>query len=82
MTNNNKVTDKLKSSDIRKILINRESPRGIMVETMDCGIVVNKFEIQSGCSVLFRTNTLGKCMNPLILPAIIYACLSLTYHLS
>ena len=36
--------------------------RGVMVKAMDCGIVVSEF-------VHFRTNTLGKGMNPLILPA-------------
>ena len=33
------------------------------------GIVVNEFELQSRYYVHFRTNTLGKGMNPLILPA-------------
>ena len=36
---------------------------------MDCGIVVSEFELQSRYYVHFRTNTLGKSMNPLILPA-------------
>ena len=36
---------------------------------MDCGIVVSEFELQSRYYVYFRTNTLGKAMNPLILPA-------------
>ena len=37
-------------------------PRGVMVKAMDCGIVVHYY-------VHFRTNTLGKGMNFLILPA-------------
>ena len=37
-----------------------------MVKAMDCGIVV----LQSCYYVHFRANNLGKCMNPLILPAI------------
>ncbi len=37
---------------------------------MDCGIVVSEFELQSGYYVHFRANTLGKGMNPLILPLI------------
>ena len=39
-------------------------PRGVMVKTMDCGIVVSEFELQSRHYVYFRTNTLGKDMNP------------------
>ena len=45
-------------------------PRGVMVKAMDCGIVVSEFVLQSHYYVHFRTNTLGKGMNPLILPAI------------
>ena len=44
-------------------------PRGVMVKAMDCGIVVCKFILQSRYYVHFRANTLGKGMNPLILPA-------------
>ena len=44
-------------------------PRGVMVKAVDCGIVVNNFEHQSHYYVFFRTNTLGKCMNFLIVPA-------------
>ena len=40
-------------------------PRGVMVKAMDCGIVVREFVLQFH----FRENTLGKGMNPLILPA-------------
>ena len=36
-------------------------PRGVMVKAMNCGIVVRDY-------VHFRANTLGKGMNPLILP--------------
>ena len=42
---------------------------GVMVNVIDCGIVVNEFEFQSRYYVHFRINTLGKGMNPLILPA-------------
>ena len=41
-----------------------------MVKAKDCGIVVNEIELQSRYYVHFRTNTLGKGMNSLILPAI------------
>ena len=44
-------------------------PRGVMVKAMDCGIVVYEFVLQSRYYVHFRANTLGKGMNPLILPA-------------
>ena len=41
---------------------------GVFVKAMDCGIVESEFELQSRYYVHFRTNTLGKGMNPLILP--------------
>ena len=44
-----------------------------MVKAMDCGIVVREFVLQSRYYVHFRTNTLGKSMNALILPAMGYA---------
>ena len=40
-----------------------------MVKAMDCGIVVSKFELQLRYYVHFRTNTLGKGINPFTLPA-------------
>ena len=43
-------------------------PRGVMVKAMNCGIVVHEFVLQSHYYVHFRTNTLGKGRNPLILP--------------
>ena len=44
-------------------------PRCVMVKAMDCGTVVREFVFQSRYYVHFRANTLGKGMNPLILPA-------------
>ena len=44
-------------------------PRGVMVKAMDCGIVIREFVLQSRYYVHFSANTLGKDMNPLILPA-------------
>ena len=41
-----------------------------MVKAVDCVIVVSEFELQSRYYVHFQTNTLGKSMNTLILPAI------------
>ena len=43
-------------------------PRGVMVKAMNCGIVECEFVLQSRYYVHFRANTLGKGMNPLILP--------------
>ena len=40
---------------------------GVMVKAMNCGIVVSEFVLQSRYYVHFRTNTLWKGMNPLIL---------------
>ena len=42
---------------------------GIMVKAMDCRFIVSDFVLQSHYYVHFQTNTLGKGMNPLILPA-------------
>ena len=42
---------------------------GVMVKTIECGIVVREFELQSCYYVHFRRNSIGKGMNPLILPA-------------
>ena len=44
-------------------------PRGVMVKVMDCGIVESEFVFQSRYYGHFWANTLGKGMNPLILPA-------------
>ena len=44
-------------------------PRGVMVKAMDCGVVVREFVLQSRYYVHFRANTIGKSMNPHILPA-------------
>ena len=46
----------------------RGCPRGVMVKAMHCGIVVREFVLQSRYYIHFRANTLGKGMNPLILP--------------
>ena len=47
----------------------RGCPHGVMVKAMDYGIVVSEFVLQLRYYVYFRANTLGKGMNPLILPA-------------
>ena len=40
-----------------------------MVKSMDCGIVVREFELQSLYYVPFQTNTLDKDINTYFLPA-------------
>ena len=47
----------------------RGRPHGVMVKVLDCGIVEFEFELQLLQYIHFRTNTLGKSMNPLILTA-------------
>ena len=42
---------------------------GVMVKAMDSGIVVCKFVLQLRYYIHFQVNSLGKGMNPLILPA-------------
>ena len=56
------------STNFRELPFREECPRGVMVKAMHCGIVVREFVLQSRYYVHFRTNTLGKGMNPLILP--------------
>ena len=53
---------------IEKLPLVHLCPRGVMVKAMNCGIVVREFVLQSRYYVHFRANTLGKGMNPLILP--------------
>ena len=43
-------------------------PYGVMAKVLDYGIIVSEFELQSCDYIHFRTNTLGKGMNPLIFP--------------
>ena len=47
----------------------RGCPHGVIVKAMDCRIVASEFVLQSRYYVHFQANTLGKGMNPLILPA-------------
>ena len=44
-------------------------PLGVMVKAMDCGIIISEFVLQSCYYIHFWANTLGKGMNPLLLPA-------------
>ena len=43
--------------------------RHVMIKAMNWACVVSEFVLQSRYYVHFRANTLGKGMNPLILPA-------------
>ena len=61
---NNKETNKNK-----KVTNKNKAKRGVMVKSLDCGIIVREFVVQSRYYVHFRTNTIWKGMNPLILPA-------------
>ena len=63
------VRSSMKVPEFDKHLKKGVCPRGVMVKAMDCGIVVREFVLQSRYYVHFRANTLGKGMNPLILPA-------------
>ena len=49
----------------------RWCPCGIMVKALDCRYIVSEFELPSGNYVHFKTNNLGKSMNPLILSAMV-----------
>ena len=52
-----------------KSLPNVRCPRSVILKVLDCGIVVSEFEFQKRYYVYFRTNTLGKGMNPVSLLA-------------
>ena len=47
----------------------RRCPHGVMVKAMNYRTVVSEFVLQTRYYVHFQANTLGKGMNPLILPA-------------
>ena len=40
----------------------------VMVNVLDCDIIVSKFELKYRCCVHLRTNTFGKSINPVITP--------------
>ena len=59
--------DKLQlDSDVRTLV---GCPHGVMVKALDCEMLLSEFELQLCYYIYFRTNTLEKVMNPLILPA-------------
>ena len=59
-------------NDILSFLREGVCPCGVMVKSMDCANVVCEFILQLRYYIHFRANTLGKGMNPLILPAIVF----------
>ena len=54
--------------------------RVVIVKVLDCRIIVSEFKLQSYYYIHFQTNTLGKGMNPLILPAMGYIVLLLFFE--
>ena len=46
------------------ILLSWWYPRDVMVKVLDCGIVVNEFELQLHYYINFWTDTLGKGNEP------------------
>ena len=56
-------SEKAKTRYLRKL----GGSRNVMVNELDYRIVLSEFELQLHFNVHFRTNTLGKDMNPLIL---------------
>ena len=63
----------LKWAVIRTLFLSVEyvvgGPNSVMVIALNCRIVVSEVELKSSYYIHFRTNTLGKGMNPLVLPA-------------
>ena len=57
------------SKSPQHLLFKARRPRCVMVKAMNCGNAVSEFELKLGYYIHFRTNTLGKDWNPLILPA-------------
>ena len=55
----NRRTKKKKNKTERR----KKYPRGVMVKSLDCGIVVSGFELQLRYYVYFRTKPFGKVMN-------------------
>ena len=53
-----------------KIYGGGEDPHSVVVNMLDCNVVVSEFKLQSLYYIYFQPNTLGKGMNPLIPPAI------------
>ena len=53
-----------------KLNSSMEGSRGVMVNSMGCGIIVSEFEHRSCYYVHFQTNNFGKDVNPLMLPAV------------
>ena len=51
-------------------IISGACPHGVMTTVMYCGFIASEFKNSNrAITFIFMTNTLGKGMNPLILPA-------------
>ena len=50
-----------------KYIFSRRCPHGVVVNMMDCNIILSEFELQSQDYVHFQTNSFGKGMN-LVIP--------------
>ena len=48
----------------------KSNPRGVVANVLDYDIIVREFKTKMRYNVHFRTDTFGKCINFLILPAI------------
>ena len=55
---------------MNQILVLKETWAGVVVDLLDCNIVINRFELQLRSYIHFQTNTLGNGMNFLISPCI------------
>ena len=67
-TGSNEYTNVFQQIKINTYLsMNKQYMKGL--HAMKCGIVRSEFELQSRYYIHFWTNTLGKGMNPLTLPA-------------
>ena len=55
---------------VEAVIKMRGSPYGIMVNMLDCNILVSEFEPQSHFYAYFQTNTLGKSVTSIMPPAI------------
>ena len=61
--NNSKIYSNIRFSTNFRIKYKWEYPHGVMIKTLNYGIVVSEFKLQLSYYVHFRTNTLEKGMN-------------------
>ena len=56
-------------NNLQYLICHKNKPCSVMVKSIECKILVSEFELQSRYYVHFQTHTIGKGMNPLMLPA-------------